>query len=144
MLGDLTDSAGHQQLLKSINRMSLVRHLCANPDLSRVDLAAAVGLTKSTVSMLVRELIATDGRVRMVRRPLVDQPPLARLKGQQRPTRAATQRLAHRDEFITPAQGAASIAPAALSTSARRGNKVETKDGLMTLLLVGIHLCRDM
>lgn len=58
MLGDLTDSAGHQQLLKSINRMSLVRHLCANPDQSRVDLAAAVGLTKSTVSMLVRELIA--------------------------------------------------------------------------------------
>ncbi len=58
MLGDLTDAAGHQQLLKSINRMSLVRHLCANPDLSRVDLAAAVGLTKSTVSMLVRELIS--------------------------------------------------------------------------------------
>lgn len=60
MLGDLTDAAGHQQLLKFINRMSLVRHLCANPGLSRVELASAVGLTKSTVSMLVRELIA-DG-----------------------------------------------------------------------------------
>lgn len=58
VLGDLTDAAGHQQLLKFINRMSLVRHLCAHPGLSRVELATAVGLTKSTVSMLVRELIA--------------------------------------------------------------------------------------
>lgn len=38
--------------------MALVRHLCANPGLSRADLATAVGLTKSTVSLLVRELIA--------------------------------------------------------------------------------------
>jgi predicted NBD/HSP70 family sugar kinase len=53
----MADSSGHQQLLKGINRMSLVRHLCANPGLSRSDLAAAVGLTKSTVSGLVRELI---------------------------------------------------------------------------------------
>jgi predicted NBD/HSP70 family sugar kinase len=58
VLGDLTEAAGHQQLLKGINRMSLVRHLCSNPGLSRADLAAAVGLTKSTVSLLVRELIA--------------------------------------------------------------------------------------
>lgn len=37
--------------------MSLVRHLCAYPGLSRTDLADAVQLTKSTVSLLVRELI---------------------------------------------------------------------------------------
>ncbi|MDR7299807.1 putative NBD/HSP70 family sugar kinase [Pelomonas aquatica] len=51
------EAAGSQQLLKVINRMALVRHLCAHPGLSRADLAGAVGLTKSTVSMLVRELI---------------------------------------------------------------------------------------
>ncbi|MBI3349933.1 MAG: ROK family transcriptional regulator [Burkholderiales bacterium] len=51
------EAAGSQQLLKGINRMALVRHLCANPGLSRADLAGAVGLTKSTVSLLVRELI---------------------------------------------------------------------------------------
>ncbi len=51
------EGAGSQQLLKIINRMALVRHLCANPGLSRADLAGAVGLTKSTVSLLVRELI---------------------------------------------------------------------------------------
>jgi predicted NBD/HSP70 family sugar kinase len=51
------DTPGSQQLLKVINRMALVRHLCAHPGLSRADLAGAVGLTKSTVSGLVRELI---------------------------------------------------------------------------------------
>lgn len=51
------EAAGSQQLLKVINRMALVRHLCAHPGLSRADLAGAVGLTKSTVSGLVRELI---------------------------------------------------------------------------------------
>ena len=51
------EAAGSQQLLKVINRMALVRHLCANPGLSRADLAGAVGLTKSTVSLLVRELV---------------------------------------------------------------------------------------
>jgi predicted NBD/HSP70 family sugar kinase len=51
------EAASSQQLLKVINRMALVRHLCANPGLSRADLAVAVGLTKSTVSLLVRELI---------------------------------------------------------------------------------------
>jgi predicted NBD/HSP70 family sugar kinase len=50
--------AGGQQLLKSINRMALVRQLCANPGVSRADLAASVGLTKSTVSLLVRDLVA--------------------------------------------------------------------------------------
>ena len=51
------EATGNQQLLKDINRMALVRHLCANQGLSRADLATAVGLTKSTVSLLVRELI---------------------------------------------------------------------------------------
>jgi predicted NBD/HSP70 family sugar kinase len=49
---------GNQQLIKDINRMALVRCLCANPGLSRADLAPAVDLTKSTISLLVRELIA--------------------------------------------------------------------------------------
>ena len=52
------EATGHQQLLKDINRMALVRYLCAKPGLSRADLASAVGLTKSTVTMLVRELLA--------------------------------------------------------------------------------------
>ena len=51
------EATGNQQLLKDINRMALVRHLCAHPGLSRADLATAVGLTKSTVSLLVRELV---------------------------------------------------------------------------------------
>ena len=41
---------GHQQVLKDINRMSIVRQLCVHPGLSRTGLAAAVELTKSTVS----------------------------------------------------------------------------------------------
>jgi len=53
----LIHAAGNQQLLKDINRMALVRHLCANPGSSRVDLASGVGLQKSTVSLLVRELL---------------------------------------------------------------------------------------
>jgi predicted NBD/HSP70 family sugar kinase/DNA-binding XRE family transcriptional regulator len=52
------EAAGNQQLLKDINRMALVRQLCARPGLSRADLAQQVGLTKSTVSLLVRELLA--------------------------------------------------------------------------------------
>lgn len=49
---------GSQQLLKDINRMALVRRLCVRPGQSRVELAHAVGLTKSTVSVLIRELMA--------------------------------------------------------------------------------------
>ena len=55
---DRADPAGQQRLLKGINRMTLVRQLCAKPGLSRADLAASVQLTKSTVGLLVRELIA--------------------------------------------------------------------------------------
>jgi predicted NBD/HSP70 family sugar kinase len=49
--------SGDQQLLKEINRMALVCHLCSHPGLSRADLAEVLGLTKSTVSLLTRELI---------------------------------------------------------------------------------------
>ena len=35
------EAAGSQQLLKDINRMALVRHLCAQPGQSRADLATA-------------------------------------------------------------------------------------------------------
>ena len=54
---DRTDPAGQQRLLKGINRMAVVRQLCAKPGLSRADLAASVQLTKSTVGLLARELI---------------------------------------------------------------------------------------
>lgn len=49
--------AGDQQLLKRLNRMALVRQVASAPGLSRAALADTVGLTKSTVSLLVRELI---------------------------------------------------------------------------------------
>lgn len=48
---------GDQRLLKRINRMALVRLVRARPGLSRAELAAETGLTKSTVSLLVQELI---------------------------------------------------------------------------------------
>lgn len=51
-------AAGHQQLLKDINRMALVRLLCLRPGLSRADLANEARLTKSTITLLVRDLIA--------------------------------------------------------------------------------------
>jgi predicted NBD/HSP70 family sugar kinase len=46
-----------QQLVKRLNRSALLRLLRARPGLSRAGLAAASGLTKSTVSLLVRELV---------------------------------------------------------------------------------------
>lgn len=48
---------GDQSLLKQINRMALVRAIQRQPSMSRADLAKATGLTKSTVSLLVQELI---------------------------------------------------------------------------------------
>ncbi len=48
---------GDQQLLKRMNRSVLLRLLRAQPGLSRARLAAESGLTKSTVSLLVRELL---------------------------------------------------------------------------------------
>ncbi|HTN51358.1 MAG TPA: ROK family transcriptional regulator [Anaeromyxobacter sp.] len=49
--------AGDQSLLKRINRVALIRLVKAEPGLSRVDLARRTGLTKTTVGMLVQELI---------------------------------------------------------------------------------------
>ncbi|MDR6888704.1 MULTISPECIES: ROK family transcriptional regulator [Variovorax] len=48
---------GDQQLLKRMNRSALLRLLRARPGLSRARLASESGLTKSTVSLLVRELL---------------------------------------------------------------------------------------
>jgi predicted NBD/HSP70 family sugar kinase len=48
---------GDQQLLKQLNRMALVRQVSTQPGLSRAALAEVLGLTKSTVSLLVRELV---------------------------------------------------------------------------------------
>lgn len=50
-------TTGDQQLLKRINRSVLLRLLRAQPGLSRARLAQESGLTKSTVSLLVRELL---------------------------------------------------------------------------------------
>lgn len=51
------ENHGGQAQLKRGNRMALIRQLRVHPGLSRVDLANALGLTKSTVSALARELI---------------------------------------------------------------------------------------
>jgi predicted NBD/HSP70 family sugar kinase len=48
---------GDQQLLRQMNRMALVRRLAHEPQLSRADLAVELGLTKSTVGLLVKELV---------------------------------------------------------------------------------------
>ncbi|MFB0935481.1 MAG: ROK family transcriptional regulator [Propionivibrio sp.] len=48
---------GDQSLLREINRMALVRVVQRQPGLSRADLAKETGLTKSTVSLLVQDLI---------------------------------------------------------------------------------------
>jgi predicted NBD/HSP70 family sugar kinase/DNA-binding XRE family transcriptional regulator len=50
-------STGDQQLVKRINRSVLLRLLRGQGGLSRAQLAQASGLTKTTVSQLVRELI---------------------------------------------------------------------------------------
>jgi predicted NBD/HSP70 family sugar kinase len=51
------NTTADQQLVKRLNRSALLRLLRARPGLSRAGLAAASGLTKSTVSLLVRELL---------------------------------------------------------------------------------------
>lgn len=48
---------GDQSLLREINRMALVRVVQRLPGLSRAELAKETGLTKSTVSLLVQDLI---------------------------------------------------------------------------------------
>jgi predicted NBD/HSP70 family sugar kinase len=51
------NTTADQQLVRRLNRSALLRLLRARPGLSRAGLAAASGLTKSTVSLLVRELL---------------------------------------------------------------------------------------
>lgn len=53
----LVNSASGQAQLKHGNRMAIIRQLRVQPGQSRVELTAALGLTKSTVSALVRELL---------------------------------------------------------------------------------------
>lgn len=48
---------GDQSFLKNINRMAMIRLIRGKPGLSRADLALNTGLTKSTVSQLVQELV---------------------------------------------------------------------------------------
>lgn len=48
---------GDQALMREINRMALVRAIQRLPGLSRAELAKETGLTKSTVSLLVQDLI---------------------------------------------------------------------------------------
>lgn len=50
-------TTGDQQLVKRINRSVLLRLARAQPGASRAQLASLSGLTKSTVSLLVREMI---------------------------------------------------------------------------------------
>ena len=50
-------TTGDQQLVKRINRSVLLRLVRERPGLSRAQLASHSGLTKSTVSLLVRELV---------------------------------------------------------------------------------------
>jgi predicted NBD/HSP70 family sugar kinase len=50
-------ATGDLQLVKRINRSALLRQLRAAPGLSRAALAKQSGLTKSTVTVLVRELL---------------------------------------------------------------------------------------
>lgn len=57
MAPQIMKTTGDQQLVKRINRSVLLRQLRAQPGLSRAQLATESGLTKSTVSLLVRELI---------------------------------------------------------------------------------------
>ena len=48
---------GDQSLIREINRMALVRAVQRTPGLSRAELAKDTGLTKSTVSLLVQDLV---------------------------------------------------------------------------------------
>lgn len=52
-----TPITGDQRFVKNINRTALIRLLREEPGISRVDLATRSGLTKSTVSLLTKELI---------------------------------------------------------------------------------------
>lgn len=60
------NTTGDQQLVKRINRSVLLRLTRARPGLSRAQLAEASGLTKSTVSLLTRDLL-NEGWLREAR-----------------------------------------------------------------------------
>ena len=69
-----------QHLLKDLNRMAIVRQLSAWPGQSRAALAESLQLTKSTVSALVKELIAEGwllDRIDYVKEPGVRRPQMA-------------------------------------------------------------------
>lgn len=48
---------GDQRLLKNMNRLALLRLLRGEPGISRAEMAVQTGLTRSTVSVLIKELI---------------------------------------------------------------------------------------
>lgn len=50
-------SAGGQALLKRLNRMTIVRLVKTHPGISRAEVVEKSGLTKSTISVLVQELL---------------------------------------------------------------------------------------
>ena len=56
---------GDQRLLKHLNRMAVIRLVKAEPGLSRVELAQRTGLTKTTVGLLVLDLIR-EGWLRQI------------------------------------------------------------------------------
>ena len=58
---------GDQRFVKSINRNVLLRLLLDEPGQSRAALAERSGLTKSTVSLLTKELAETDTNKRDAR-----------------------------------------------------------------------------
>ena len=62
----MNTTTGDQQLVKRINRSVLLRLTRARPGLSRAQLAEASGLTKSTVSLLTRDLL-NEGWLREAR-----------------------------------------------------------------------------
>ncbi|HUK66073.1 MAG TPA: ROK family transcriptional regulator [Anaeromyxobacteraceae bacterium] len=75
---------GDQSLLKHLNRMAVIRLVKAEPGLSRVELAQRTGLTKTTVGLLVLELIR-EGWLRQIE-------PLASPRAGRRPTPLALDR----------------------------------------------------
>ncbi len=50
--------SGNQQLLRTINRLAVLRAIRLNPGISRVQLADRLGLTRPTIGNLVDDLLA--------------------------------------------------------------------------------------
>src|SRR5258708_332256 len=85
----------------------------ANDAHEGVDVTPGLSAEVDMVGMLVhierQDWRAPSQRVTMVGRPLIDELAVARRPRQQHPSRAATKRLAHGDEFGTPALIASKI-----------------------------------